>query len=196
MMQNLNIARFAFAILLTPLNFSKPDPESPNFDAIWAEDREKYWKNWVVENEVVDMIPIYPKSWSVAEEDLRDQDLEKLLRGHLAKNQFDKDIGRDFLDGNGIWEFPFLYGGVHVLLGDEIVFEPQCCTDMSRWDEWPTLLDWEDQESGWFWVGHPIIYCRRRGEELQFTPHRDQMGEIPDELFCYRMDRAVFAIKL
>src|SRR5262249_13887545 len=55
---------------------------------------------------------------------------------------------------------PVLDGGLALLAGDEVIFQPTCCVDLG------SLSDWRQaaacRESGWqmLWIGHPWLSVR------------------------------------
>ena len=64
---------------------------------------------------------------------------------------------------------------------DDLVIEHQCCSEINDYQNWERIVD--EQASEWkeIWIGHPSIYYRIAGNEIQFSqyydtnPHHDQI---------------------
>lgn len=59
-------------------------------------------------------------------------------------------------------------GGLAVRYHDEIVFEPQCCCDLTNIWDWESLLEHTEADETALWVGHPQLLVSYHHSFLNF----------------------------
>ncbi|WP_298511516.1 hypothetical protein [uncultured Kordia sp.] len=72
---------------------------------------------------------------------------------------------------------------------DDTVIEYQCCTDLSDYTEWEKVISKKSQQWEQIWIGHPWIYYRYNGVNIEFSEYYDDTPNAEDiqtKMICSR----------
>lgn len=124
---------------------------------------------------ILEKLPtIRDKSFFVKISDCTDEALRIILKHHLKAME-------DLEDRNPEEDiFYALYGGIAIKMDNQIVLEPQCCSDLNIVEEWKDELETITTEWKMFWIGHPWVYVRMIDGFVEFTDYEDNIKKLED----------------
>ena len=125
-----------------------------------------------------------------------DHDLEIIIDRRLKGNVSDdeEETEEDTDDENSIYAFN---GGVAICAEGIILISPQCCTGIYDYRNWIDALDGDTMEWETIWVGHPWVFGRNNGENLEMTDYMEaNTDQITDDKILYSFSRHDLIVKL
>ncbi len=170
-----------------PLAYSQEGRRSPPVER--HQDWYKYWKESLADSGITELEPV-ENSWLVRVVDLTQPNtIARLLRVHLGDQVVET---LDDLDSIGP-----LNGG-YVLKTETYSLLPTCCVsleDIKSWEE-ALRIKQSQQQPAWtpVWIGHPWIYCRRKGSHLEFSGYAESPVGL-EMAFSVRPDELQSAIE-
>ena len=66
-------------------------------------------------------------------------------------------------------EFTYSIRGGYVLKTNAQTVYPACCGSLEDIESWEMAAGWQKPKWEMIWIGHPWIYCRHDGAQLEFT---------------------------
>jgi len=153
-----------------PSSFSREDRSIPSVTG--DEDPEawqRYWKESLADSGITELNSV-GYSWLVRVATIaRPETLTTMLRIYLQDRKYET------LDD---LEFVRPIDGGYVLKTKTHTILPTCCVSLEDITSWAIAGEWREPEWIQIWIGHPWIYCRYNGSQLEFT----LPTESPDEL--------------
>lgn len=170
-MLRIAVPRLVPVICLKPSDFGQvASPPGP-----WSvEVAAQYWHECLSQSGLGDLSPIRVGSWHVSvAQILKRRDLATIVRG--LSHAFDDTIDDELPLG-----FP---GGCALFDGGTVIFEPQCCGDLTAHADWEAAAAYRGAESAMLWIGHPWLEMRYVDPDLALRMSTETPGNLPPEYF-------------
>jgi hypothetical protein len=161
---------------------------------------DSFWRAFLADAGIVDVKPVVLGEWHVSALEMTDEMLQILIHNHIfiGLEEYGEEedqsgstptAARDRATWADLdWDlFISLSGGFYWLDGEQVLFKPQCCSDLSNYQDWLRILDLEEAENCSIWIGHPSLPCRRVGDRIQFAKYSDANPPFPESCFCFEI---------
>ena len=162
-------------IELSPYDYSQKEYKSPDPNISLKEKVELWYEYWVQclsDSNLGHLKPVNKGSHLVEMSTINERDLEIILKKKLTEvdmDDYEEQVGR-------------LIGGIVAKLDDEIIIEPQCCSDIGNLYEWEEIFETEKNVWKNLWIGHPWIFFRRINGQIEFSDYIERNLEDIDEM--------------
>ncbi|MFK7947686.1 MAG: hypothetical protein AB8G11_08855 [Saprospiraceae bacterium] len=122
---------------------------------------------------ILEQLPVIREnSFFVNIQNCTDEALKIILKNHLKELESigDKNSEEDI--------FYALYGGIVIKIDNQIVLEPQCCSDLNIIEEWTNELEKITKEWKMFWIGHPWVFVRLIDGFIEFSDYENNIEKL------------------
>jgi hypothetical protein len=153
-----------------PSSFSHENRSSPSV----AGDKDpeawqRYWKNSLADSGITELDPV-GYSWLAHVADItRPETIATILRVYFQDRKIETLNDLEFISS---------IDGGYILKAETHTIYPTCCVSLEDIEGWEIASDWREPKWKMIWIGHPWIYCRYNGSQLEFTLPTESSEEL------------------
>lgn len=175
-------------IEINPFKYSQEDYEIPELsDSSSSEERNDRWQK-AISTLDLNLKLIEEDSYFVDIETIDDENLKIILKIVFD----DRDI--DIEEENYLMLFD---GGILLKKDNELLLEPQCCTDLEDIKNWEYIFKNSSSDWSQLWIGHPWIFYKKENGKIQFSDYtEDLLNEWENRQSVFEVDELDLQIEI